>query len=380
MQLNMSRINCWPSPEQSLLLKSIFVSDETKALECWLDFCRNVDIQQLDYVSTNFMPLAYKRFNKVNTSEIKVAKSVYRHTWSRNSIDLHALKGLIERFNACGIPVTLLKGAALILNYYKDPGLRVVGDFDVLVNEANAFKAFEVLEEAGWSPLFSYDHRMIVAGHALAFKNKDGLNIDLHWRIISDSPFDQALKDFEFETVAAIGCNASVLCPEDQLIHTLLHCLKYSPVPLTRWIPDATMIIRGSDAFRWEYLFAKVESLRIQYIVKNAITYLQANEYIRLPDEGSARLSALSFSSRDKRYFDLIAKPSSSFLYLYQYVWHLHARNHSDKKIFSLLLILPAYLKESRGLANYWDMCRFLATRAWSDVVCKLIVNLRHAK
>src|SRR5262245_63692801 len=52
----------------------------------------------------------------------------------RNQIMLQALDGALASLNAAGItPMVLKGGAALVEDLYPDPGMRIVGDLDLLV-------------------------------------------------------------------------------------------------------------------------------------------------------------------------------------------------------------------------------------------------------
>lgn len=358
--------NCWPTVEQSLLLKAALLEDEAQAKDCWARFCRAVDIQVVDYSTTSLTPLVYKRFRDLAGTEIQVAKSVYRHTWSSNNLSLHTLRKVLSLFAQAGIPVTLLKGAALIANVYRDPGLRVVGDMDILVPREQIEVAIKLLLNAGWRQLYQFDQRKFDVGHALAFVNPEGVNIDLHWRILGDAPFDQWFIDYQPEQRASLGLAASVLCPEDQLVHTLIHCHKYSPVPLIRWIPDASMVINRTPDFRWDYFFATVRKLHISYVVHKAVLHLHNEKYAVLAEPVLQQVCSLAWSQPEKHYFDFLTHPPNGAMYAYRYVWYLHTRNNPRADFLTLLYELPAYLKKSRAIDSNAKLFRYLAGHGFS--------------
>lgn len=362
----MNNANCWPNETQTWLLKAALLADEAQAKSCWGRFCQTVDIQVVDYCTTSLTPLVYKRFRNLPGTEMQVAKSIYRHTWSSNNLSLHMLRKVLELFDQVGIPVTLLKGAGLIVNVYRDPGLRVVGDMDILVPREQVEEAIQQLRHAGWRQLYQFDERKFDVGHALAFVNPEGVNIDLHWRILGDAPFDQWYMNYQPETRAAMGINASVLCPEDQLVHTLIHCHKYSPVPLIRWIPDVSLVINGTPDFRWDYFFATVQALKIGYLVQNALQFLHNEQFISLPELVLQQVCSLSWSQPEKQYFDFLAQPPSGRLRPYRYVWLLHTRNNPTAGLFKLLGTFPAYIKQSRAMDSYMQLFRYVLAHGWA--------------
>jgi hypothetical protein len=70
----------------------------------------------------------------------------------RNLRMMHLLERLALAFEAAGVPVMALKGAALNLTVYPGPGDRPMDDLDLLVRPGMATRAIEVLEAMGCSP------------------------------------------------------------------------------------------------------------------------------------------------------------------------------------------------------------------------------------
>lgn len=364
--------NCWPNAEQSLLLKAALIADEDRARSYWLEFCNAVDVQLIDYSTTSMTPLIYKRFRNLQGTEIQVAKSVYKHTWSNNNLSLHALRKVLLAFDQEGIKVTLLKGAAMISNYYHDPGLRVVGDMDILVPKDQAKQAIDLLRNMGWKQLYHIEERKFEYIHATSFVNNKEVNIDLHWRILSDAPFDRSFVQFQPEKRPAEGFLAYTLCPEDQLLHTLLHCHKYSPVPLIRWIPDASILLNQTQDFRWDYFFESVNDLKVQFVIRKALLFLQSEGYINLPEAELKKLSALTWTKPDQKYFDFQTMPRGGYFHLYIYVWRLHCRNNSSTGLLKLFFTLPKFVMNSISVEGYWRLFKYELTRYVKYIISKI--------
>lgn len=355
--------NCWPDKVQSLLLKAVLIADKDRAKSYWDEFCNSVDIQSIDYSTTSITPMIYKRFRDLQGEEIQVAKSVYRHTWSANNLSLHALRKVLTAFDHEGINVTLLKGAAMISSYYCDPGIRVVGDMDILIPRERAKAAMELLRNLGWKQLYHFEDRKFEYIHATSFVNADQVNIDLHWRVLSDTPFDHSFVNFQPQTLAANGFLASRLCPEDQLIHTLLHCHKFSPVPLIRWIPDASTLLNQTLDFRWSYFFKTVQVLKVEYVVQSMLLFLNREKYINLPESVVQDLSALSWTKSDQKYFDFLTKSRGGYFHIYFYVWRLHCRNNPNMGLLNLIFTAPKFVMNSISIDSYTKLCAYEITR-----------------
>lgn len=364
--------NCWPDNEQTLLLKAALITDKDQARSYWDMFCNAVDIQSIDYSTTSMTPMVYKRFRDIQGSEIQVAKSVYRHTWSSNSLSLHSLRKVLLAFTDAGIRATLLKGAAMISSYYNDPGLRVIGDLDILVLEGQREAAMDLLTSMGWHQIYTHNVQQLKYTHATAFRNNDGVNIDLHWRILSDAAFDHSYINFHPKLREAHNFQAYTLCPEDQLLHTLIHCHKYSPVPLIRWIPDASILLNKTKDFNWDYFFEKVKILRVEFVVKNTLLYLSGEKFIDLQDKVLQRVQSLAWTKRDEKYFQFLTKPRSNYLYFYIYIFRLHARNNLNSGFLELAASLPRFVMNSIGVSSIKKLFQYELHRCSRHIYRKI--------
>jgi hypothetical protein len=367
--------NYWPTAEQSLLLKAALIADETQARRYWADFCCTVDMQKIDYSTTCMTPLVYKRFRDLHGSEIQVAKSVYRHTWCNNNLSFHALRKVLSAFSEEEIPVTLLKGVAMIANYYRDSGLRVVGDIDILVPRDRVKVAIELLRKAGWHQLNHLNESEFDNIHATPFKNSDGVNIDLHWRILGDASVDLTLINFQPEVRSALNFSGYTLCPEDQLIHILLHCHKYSPVPMIRWIPDASVILNQTLDFRWDYFLKTVKALKVEYVMQSALMFLHTEKYIDLQEPVLHEMGKLHWKKSDQQYFDILSKPISGRTVSFLYYWHLHIRNNPDITLFSLIVTLPKFVMQRINVDGYGGLLRYEMARYFKYLSSKFRSN-----
>lgn len=400
--------NCWPDPEQQFLLAAALLPDMDKAWANWRQFEQRVDIQILPHSTTNLTPLAYRRLRGFSSLALQTAKSIYRHTWAKNQRDMHVLGELIDQLKHAGISVTLLKGAAMIDTYYRDPGLRVIGDFDLLVDKDQVLDAIKTLAKSDFSPTTPFTENTLIRRHAQSLINPQGVHIDLHWHVFGDSPRDQWLMGFNFETRPAQTLSAQVLCPEDQVLHTLVHGLRYSPVSLLRWIPDATIVLNSTSpvsafnnanqpkqpthpkhpgntassvhAFRWDYFFNQTRDLRLEYVVSQALGYLHSAKFINLAEPSSTELQNLIATPADRQWFEFLMGERKGLFYPYRYIWHAYGRNQpqddpsasrtaqaSDKLRFFRTTLntaqgLPGYIKRTFGLQSNAELLRFVVS------------------
>jgi HemK-like putative methylase len=78
-----------------------------------------------------------------------------------------------------GIEVLSLKGPDLQSRLYGTPAAYPSADVDLLVRRADAAKARDALERAGWR--FAPDNGLLWRAAAQAAYDRDGLRVDLHW-------------------------------------------------------------------------------------------------------------------------------------------------------------------------------------------------------
>ncbi|MDF2940843.1 MAG: hypothetical protein K0R66_1485 [Gammaproteobacteria bacterium] len=365
----MRKQNCWPSPEQKLLLKAGLLDNEN-ASAAWAEYCQRVDLQTVDYVSTCFFPLIFNNFKQSHTTQLQTCKSMYRYTWSANNLQFFKVKKALEALQSLGINICLLKGAAMIAGYYQDPGVRVIGDIDILIPRDQAAKAIGLLMSLDWTVREQVDiSRLDILfnrTHGITFTHPDGGIIDLHWAILSGE-VNKTLTKYTHRTRSIVWpqnkMTVEVLCPEDQLIHTLCHGLKYSPNPLIRWIPDASFILKNSPEFDWNYFLSQAKSLKMEYIMKTAITYLHQNNFAEIPSEIVNSFNQYVPSKHEINHFNLMTQKPRKFFYIIQLFWSHHSRNSSSQNTAVLLLTLPQFLKEYWRFKSWHQVPLFLGRR-----------------
>ena len=157
------------------------------------------------------------------------------------------------------VPTMALKGLALGASVYDSPGLRTVSDLDILVPGRDIFRAMEALKRRGLrsgpgEPAGPEDLR---ANHAHVFypPKRHEPTLDLHWHVLAsargdddDASFWSAAEPLRIGSTGTLG-----LCPEDQLLHVLVHGVRWTRMPHVRWVADATLLLRkAGEGFRVE--------------------------------------------------------------------------------------------------------------------------------
>jgi Uncharacterised nucleotidyltransferase len=148
-------------------------------------------------------------------------------TTARNLSLQAELNRVLAALATLGIPVMLLKGAALIEAVYPDIGLRPMGDVDILVPGPSIEDAQGAVEALGYAVRgvrVSRDDASQLARHHHHYPlERGGVTVELHHHVTSATPnFDIA--GFWERAVPGAGPVPHLLpSPEDLLLHGALH-------------------------------------------------------------------------------------------------------------------------------------------------------------
>ncbi len=371
---------CWPTDTQRLVLQAGLL-DKEYAIKAWRTFITTTDINDIDDASFTLLPLIYKNIERDDSQEFKRCEGVYKYTWCKNQIKIRALKSVLELLNQASIEWTLLKGIASIAGYYQDAGVRVMGDVDFLVNPSSARYTIELLEKNGWIPLLSIRERneldrYIKRTHAVMLKNSEDILIDLHWCILGESGLDPLLLNYPHQTrqlQSTLLGNITLLRPEDHLIHTLYHGLKRSPIPIIRFVADATILLKKSPDFDWIYFIAQVTHLKLEFALYKALRYLVQYGFITLPIQVKNTIKHYHPSAFERRYFaSTTAHTPGSFSFLTSNYWHAHVRNASSTNPIYLLFSFPYFIRNVQGLKN-WPAFTFFIIKGITRHLARLL-------
>ena len=159
-------------------------------------------------------------------------EKIYRSTQARNITLLEELRSVLGRLAAAGIPVIVLKGAALSELVYSDIGLRPMGDLDLLVRPEQADRAVSTLREAGYQRASKpelrsgFDRQFHIEVQLRAptpFMNQ----VDIHWQMIAplftNRHVDLSAVWERAVPVSLVGQPAYTLSAADWVLHQAAH-------------------------------------------------------------------------------------------------------------------------------------------------------------
>jgi len=188
-----------------------------------------------------------------------------------------AVAQAVQPLNEAGLMPLVFKGPA-VASRYPEPGLRPMGDIDLLLPVADHRRALEVLQEAGWRVV-----RERGSAHydtVLIHDRVPSLSLELHFEL---EPYAERLTSLYAAAlwerrvpVSCVGISAFGLSEADELVVLAAHAGKpFHGFTRLVWIADFAMIIgdsqeRGSP-IDWEGVRAAAERARCVTVVGAAL-------------------------------------------------------------------------------------------------------------
>ncbi len=383
---------CWPTPEQELLLTAC-LSPGDKAADAFIKWKSSADIDTIDPGSYRLFPLLYVNLKSFGIDDplMNIFRWVYEKTLSNNNILYERLSGLLSEFSGCGMPVILVKGSALALLYYGDPGLRPMMDADMLVPTSRVREAIDIitglgwrssltplkgfsdkklLSKLGWTPeergLQEYTDEYFSVRHGQDFTNPAQFTIDLHWHLLhgynrpdSDASFWEGARGISVDGVEALA-----LDPADQLLQVCSHGVAWNTVPPIRWVADAAAIVRREgEGLDWERLVNAAVRHGKVLPVREALTYMKRFMEPSIPDGVLGMLDSIPVSKAARLEYRVRTRPPGVLdgLVELRFLWNSYSDENSGKNIFVKLYRFPKFLQHVFGMESGWHLVMYSA-------------------
>ena len=354
-------------PDQ-LLLQAAFRRD-SGVLDSWAAWARGRELDTVDPVEARLFSAVYRNLRDAGMADSEIpplVKKAARSTWILTRLLVREALATSSLLASSGTRSLLLKGAALVAGGYHEAGVRPMADFDLLVRYEDMQDASAVLAANGWVAATPLIKSVLDSRHALVFRRGES-TCDLHWWALWESR-DAGIDDRFWsaaECVTFDGMTASILRPEHQLIHIVVHGSRAFDPSGVRWIGDAVAVLwaRGGD-FNWQVLVQEVEARRIEYPVGQALAYLTEHFGAAVPADVLAwmRSRNVPLGQRSMYVIPPAERPDRyAYLYASGYIW-IHAL--SGMKFFTRLLWLPRNLQQAFGLSELRQLPMEIARRS----------------
>ena len=162
----------------------------------------------------------------VPTSILQRMKGIHAQNLAKSIILQKELSRLLLVFQQEGVPVVLLKGAALLGSVYGDIALRPMGDLDILVRPEHLDRAEAIALKQGYGYRANHELQQLTRQDCRHLANlwhhEKRIMLEIHHHIVShDEPYYFNLEGFwsRARTVTISSACALVFAPEDLLIH-----------------------------------------------------------------------------------------------------------------------------------------------------------------
>jgi hypothetical protein len=342
---------------QFLLLKALY-PDRSGSPEYYRLWREAACFDDLDGGSFRLVPMLWKRLAQhAERDELfDRIKGIYRYTLYKNSLTLSRFRTVARALHDAGVRLMLLKGAALLLRYHVDLGARPMNDVDVLLEKGDVERAMRVLRDLGWKCAED-----IGVGRALSVYNSipltggQGFEIDLHWRIMTEFGGKVSMRELwdASQDVDFQGTPVRVLSPEDQIMHTCAHGVKWNTLPPIRWIPDLMTIIEADRALiDWDRLLLRTRERNLTAAVRACLRFVHANFAADVPSFMLDGLAATRVSRKEVDRFLFRASPPrpDSLRGRVAKEWMLYDSRVETRNRFRKALYFPVYLRDKFGL------------------------------
>ena len=231
-----------------------------------IDFIANyLESSSLDTLPTfatknGLVPLLYTSLKKIIESQnlepqtqlLKTLKKHYLYYVQNNMLMTTQLLETLKLLETNGVQALAFKGPTLAIKAYGSITLRQYVDLDILVNEADVFKAAQLLKDHGHTTpqaisLLSKSTYLNSSKDFSLFKQ--GVHTELHWRLFEKKfniPLAQCLNEKQCQELVINQQSITTLDHETLLVYLCLHGSKHSFERL-EWVCDIDRFIRNAD-------------------------------------------------------------------------------------------------------------------------------------
>ncbi len=286
-------------------LMSAALDPPNRALESWRWWERSGADARTDPVARRWLPLIGHnlRAAPVDPPVRALFVEARRHAWASNIRLLDAARPALESLATAGIRTMLLKGAVLANRPYGEPGLRPIGDVDVLVEPGHARAATRILEESGWVAWRKHSERDLLLAHGLDLWKPPHGALDVHWYLLAECCWEGADRGVwqRAQPMTSVTSTTVVPAAEDLLLHICVHGLRWSPVHAGHWVADAVQIIQTSgERLDWDVVIAEAARRRLGLQMTHALRVVRERGHADVPQAVIDTLEQQPVSLRDR--------------------------------------------------------------------------------
>jgi hypothetical protein len=212
-------------------------------------------------------PLVYhnlsqnNKLSNVPNSIARGLRSDYFQCSLNNTRTYHELSQILKSADSNGIPIIVLKGAALAGLVYTSHALRPMNDMDLLIKPEDIRKANDMLIQLGWKCKIQDELLEILNQQGADLEYVKNSMIDLH-TTLRELPSVDLWANSKSVNIASL--NMQILGYEDFLMHISLHIYKhiqtafllggFGMTELTKFCDIILLIRKFRNEINWDYI------------------------------------------------------------------------------------------------------------------------------
>jgi hypothetical protein len=316
------------SPEHELELRAALLPGDA-GLSAAREWLAQSGLDALDEGSRRLLPLLYRNLKTLDPANPALVKlrQVHLGYWGEAQKILHRTAQTLRWIHARGVETLVLKGVAFSILHYRDPALRPMADFDILVPAKDAPGLVRQLRDAGWVPCWKPEDSI---DSPYFYRYRGALNmihpefgdLDLHWRVFTDfnAPETEARLWRDAVPLRVKDVETKALSPTHSLLHAALHGAKANRVAPVRWVADAMAILR-SEPVDWAHLADRAAAMRVALIMHQTLAELRDRFGAPVPESTLRELAAQPVSRAQRRAYErLFRLPDDNLWSAWDYV------------------------------------------------------------
>jgi len=319
------------------------------------------------------------KFSSLPADTRDFLRLIYASTSIKNHLIIKELEVLTRLFHREGIPVVALKGVCFALTVYPDPGLRPMGDLDLLVPKEKLAAAVEITKSLGYQITLPEASPGLgdLFNPAICLQKSRArpVTLELHRGLVAEKIFSYAVPvDWFWEQTESLKPlsskmyfeNLLMLTPEAQVLYAAGHAMLQhggNNTPLRFYFDIDCLIRHYQEGMDWDLLLSQAKSFEWGSALDAFLTQTAAYFDTPLPDRVCANLS----ESRD-RHRGLVAlkqtHPATHILAESQKLLSLNVYGRI-RLVLALLIPSPAYMRWRYGLKSSWMLPVYYPFRWW---------------
>jgi Uncharacterised nucleotidyltransferase len=293
----------WPDETQELLLRAALLPGDAGAA-AWAAARPRIDVDRLPGELHRLIPLLAKALAARGTEDPNLPrlKGVYQFSWYRNQLLLADAAALLGALEAAGVATMLLRGAAMVVAYHGDAGMRPMNDLDVLVRPSQLERGRRIAAAAGWWPVARatpLERREAAA----QLRNRPGRVVRLHWQPSRNLSLPEVAGEpfWRRSTGVAVQHTATrVPGAADHLVQACIDGARANSGSTLRWITDVTALLGAVPEPDWDVVVSEARRHRVSLLVAEALRYLVEGLDAKVPADAIAALTATPTSPRER--------------------------------------------------------------------------------